>query len=111
MSIRLTTYVCPYYTAPRDFAWYEWDHVICDGRMEAGHDDERLILIPNRKLPGIDREMTVDPLGEQELVQINLAMIVREKAAFARMTADLIDYCEDNNIEISETWGVVPCWS
>ena len=113
MGMDLTVYVGPYFIVPKagDFPWMDWDTVICDGRGEAGVDEPDLILIPNRKLDGIERQMHVDRHGEQQLSQINPATIVKETAAFVRLADEVIRYCDDRGIEIKEAWGVVPCWS
>ena len=111
MGIQLTTYVGPYYTVPKDFDWSEWESVVFDGRGQAGAGDDRLILIHNRKLPGVGRVMTVDPHGEQQVAQITPATIVFETAAFGRMAEDFIQHCWDYGIDLHDAWGVVPCWS
>ena len=111
MGMSLTTYIGPYIIVPKGFDWYQWDSIVCDGRMEAGTDDKETILIPNQKLEGVERSMHVDRTGEQQLQQINPAMIVRETAAFSRLAKPVWDWCDERDIEIHEAWGVVPCWS
>ena len=113
MGIDLTVYVGPYLIVSKDsgFDWTEWDSVVCDGRGEAGVGEPNLILIPNRKLDGIERELRVDRHGEQQMAQINPAIIVRETAAFSRLASEVIQWCDDREIEIHEAWGIVPCWS
>ena len=113
MGMDLTVYVGPYLSVPRDsgFDWMLWDSVVCDGRGEAGVGEPDLILIPNRKLEGIEREMHVDRHGEQQMAQINPATIVKETAAFSRLASEVIQWCDNRGIEISEAWGVVPRWS
>lgn len=113
MGISLTVYIGPYFIIPKDsgFDWYDWDAFVCDGRGEAGVGESDLILIPNRDLDGIDRDMHVDRLGQQQVVNINPATIVRECGAFARMAGEVIKHCDDHGIEIRQAWGIVPCWS
>lgn len=110
MGMHLTTYVGPYLTAPKNFEWRDWDSVVCDGRMEAGTSDDALYLVPNQKVPGIDREMRVDPHGEQQVAQISLATIVRDMEAFTRLASDFINHCDEKGVKICLAWGVVPCW-
>lgn len=111
MGCRLITYVGPYLMLPKDFEWYDFDSIVSDGRGESGDDDAFCCLIPNQKLEGIEREMSVDPHGGgQDVAHINPATIVRESAALSRLAAPLFKYCDENDIEISEAWGVVPQW-
>jgi|GEM_PF-2880209 len=111
MGMNLSVYVGPYFIIAKEscFRWMDWENVLCDGRGEAGVDESDLILIPNRKLDGVERPMHID--GEQGTIQINPAMIVKETAAFVRLADEVIRHCDDRLIEIREAWGVVPCWS
>lgn len=109
--MNLTTYIGPFITVPRGFDWWKFDDIIAEGRGEAGVGDAEMVLIPNQKLEGVDRSMRVDRTGDQEMCQINPAMIVKETAAFMRLAKPLIKYCDDCEIEIREGWGIVPCWS
>lgn len=113
MGMNLTVYVGPYLSVPKDsgFDWMLWDSVVCDGRGEAGDGEPNLILIPNRKLEGVERAMSVDLHGTHPITQINPAAIVKESAAFSRLASEVIQWCDNHGIEIHEAWGVVPCWS
>jgi hypothetical protein len=112
MSMDLTVYVGPYLIVPKGvFDLCDWENIVREGRGEDGVDESNWILIPNKKLDGIERSMTVDRHGDQEMAQINPATIVRETAAFSRLAIGLICWCDDRGIEVREAWGVVPCWS
>ncbi len=103
----LAVYVGPYYTVPKDFDWKPWDGIVTACRMESGHDDDRLVLLPVGKVADISRDMTFVNC-EHELTQINPGTIVRNAAACSRHLADLIDACDEVNVDIREAWGVVP---
>lgn len=111
MGMSLTTYVGPYLIVPRGFEWWKFDNIVADGRGEAGVGENVVILVPNQELEGVTRPMRVDRTGDQEMCQINPAMIVRETSAFIRLAKPVLQYCDDYGIEIQEGWGVVPCWS
>ena len=113
MGMDLTVYVGPFFIVAKSsgFDWMEWEPVLCDGRGESDCDEPDWILIPNKKLVGIEREMRIDRHGEQQMAHINPATIVKETAAFVRLAKEVIRYCDDRGIQIKEAWGVVPCWS
>lgn len=113
MSMNLTVYVGPYLIVPKSsvFDWMLWDSVVSDGRGEAGVGEPYLILIPNQKLEGVTRCLTVDRHGEQQMAQISPAAIVRESDAFALLASEVIQWCDSHGVEVHEAWGVVPRWS
>ena len=114
MGMSLTVYVGPYLIVPKHSGfpvdWMKWDTIVCDGRGEAGSDEKDLILIPNCKLDGIERTMQFERHGEQDIVQISPATIVRESAAFSRLASEIFKWCDSHEVEIHEAWGVVPHW-
>lgn len=110
MSGELSVYIGPYLVLPKDFDWEDFESIVTEGRGEYGIDDEKLTLVPNRDLPGISREMTIERTGEQQFSQINPATIVRETAALSKLASPIFDYCDENDIEIMEAWGIVPRW-
>lgn len=113
MGMHMTVYVGPYLIVPRSSGldWYEFDSIVCEGRGEAGVDEQDLILIPNQSLDGVDRNMVVDAHGEQDVAQIDPADIVKEKAAFGRLAGAVFQRAKNQGFEVREAWGVVPCWS
>jgi len=111
MGMSFTTYVGPYLTVPRGFDWWEFEDIIVDGRGEAGVGEDVMVLVPNKKLEGVERSMRVDRTGEQEMCQINPETIVKETVALVRLAEPVFKYCDDYDIEIHEGWGVVPRWS
>ncbi len=112
MGMHMTVYVGPYLIVPRGtLDWYEFDSIVCEGRGEAGTEEDDLILIPNQRLEGVERNMVTDAQGEQDVVQIDPATIVKEKAAFARLASAVFRRAEVAGFEVREAWGVVPCWS
>lgn len=112
MGMELSIYFGPFITTAKDFEWERWESLVIDGRMEAGIDDDCLILIPNAPLEGITRSMEISRTGgEFGVCRCTPAMIVREQAAFARLAAPIWKHCDENDITIYEGWGIVPCWS
>jgi hypothetical protein len=113
MNMTFSVYVGPYLIVPKrsSFDWITWKAIVRDGRCEDGLNEKKWILIPNRKMDGIDRQMTFDQHVDCKITSINPATIVQEMAAFSRLTSDLVQWCDDRNIEVHEAWGVVPCWS
>ncbi len=109
MSISLYVYVGPYFTVPKDFPWYDFDSLVCEGRGEVGNEAE-MILVPNCNLPGIKRQTQFSRDSETPVVPISRDEIGAECNAFARAAVDVISYCNRNRIDIREGWGVVPRW-
>lgn len=111
MGQRMTVYVGPYLTVPKEFDWTRFDSILQDGRMEAGESDTHTVLIPVDGLLGDCRQMRVDPYGEMELQRIEPGVLLAERLAFGVAVKDLISHCELNGVEVQKTWGVVPCVS
>ena len=114
MSMNLTVYVGPYLVVPKTFDLTDVENadvLVEDGRCEAGTDDAELYLIPNVKIDGIDRQTSFDKYGEDPVVQINPATLVRECRLFRKHVETIVAYLDEHEIEFFEGWGVVPCWS
>ena len=111
MSMQLSIYVGPYLVLPKNVAWYDWDQIVTDGRFEAGTDDEHLYLVPNVKLPGIDRQLRFERGEDTPVVPIDSVSLVKELAAFTNLAEPLIRHCWAKNIIGTMQWGIVPCWS
>lgn len=111
MSIDYSVYVGPYLILPSGFEWWKWESVVAEGRGMAGVDEDSLILVPNQKLDGVQRQLRFDRHEEGTAVHINPAMLVRESARFAKLTAELRKHLEEEGIEYHEAWGIVPSWS
>lgn len=112
--MHLSVYVGPYFVVSRS-VWEDvldkWESLVRDGRGEAGVSEPDLILVPNRKLPGISRSMRVEIHGKQDMCEISGDDIRREVAAFTSLANELLEWCEENDVHYVRTWGVVPCWS
>jgi len=111
MSMNLSVYVGPYLILPKGFDWWDWDSIVVDGRGEAGVDEAFVILIPNRKLDGVTRELSIDKYDEHTATAISEATIGAEKTVFHALAQPIFDYCKTRGIDIRLTWGIVPCWS
>jgi len=109
--MQLSIYVGPYLVLPKDFQWYDWDHIVADGRYEAGTDDEYLPLVPNVKLPGIDRQLRFERGEDMPVVPIDSMSLVKELWAFRQLTALLRAKCYEKKVPCEMQWGIVPCWS
>ena len=109
--MNLSIYVGPYLALPNGFDWYEWDHIVTDGRMEAREDGEDLILIPNVKLPGIDRMLTFDKYDSTPVVAIHTGHVVDEINALSNLADSFLRLCRTSGIPVCIRWGIVPCWS
>ena len=109
MSIKLSTYIGPFLECEwGDIDEWKWGHLICNGRMEAREEGERMMMVPNQKIEGIDRGLWVDAHGEHGIHRIEPATIVKEKAAFGRMVAHILSDLERANAWHRLSWGVVP---
>jgi hypothetical protein len=108
-----SVYVGPYLIVPKcsSFDWITWKAIVRDGRCEDDLNEKKWILIPSRKMDGIDRQMTFERHVYCKITSINPATIVQEMTSFSRLTSDLVQWCDDRNIDVHEAWGVVPCWS
>lgn len=110
MSMNLYVYVGPYIECEwGDVDEQKYESILCDGRMEAREKGEHMILIPNRKVPGIDRQMVFDRYSETPVVCIK--NIEKELDAFHNLARPLLfDLCR-SGLQYCMLWGVVPRWA
>lgn len=112
MSMDLSIYVGPYMVvSDPKWDWMPWQHLVCDGRMEAKEGGEPLILIPNTSLPCTDRQSTFERHTENEMIAIESEDIEEELDAFHRLCTPVRDAAEGIGVSTFIKWGVVPCWS
>ena len=112
MSMNLTVYVGPYLVVERGaFDWYDFAEFVIDGRMEAAGESEDLFLIPNRKLDGIERQMSWDRHSECPVAEIQAQIRAAERLEFMWLAAPVIQHCKQADIPCRVCWGVVPRWA
>lgn len=112
MSMNLSVYVGPYLTFDREgFDWFKYDGLFSDGRMEAASPGERRHLIPNRVVPGIDRQMQFEKNGNDGPEPLSVKQIADEILLFQHFASEAIDDIRKNGHQCNVRWGVVPCWS
>ena len=111
MSVKFSVYIGPYLIVPKlsGFDIDAWSAIVRDGRGATDSDESDWILIPDCKPDGVKRQMQFHQDTECNVESINPATIVREMAAFSRLTSELVQWCDDHSIEAHEVWGVVPC--
>lgn len=111
MGMNYKVYIGPYFVLSKEdkFPWINWDSIVFEGRGESGVNENELILIPNQKLEGIEREMNFD-LDCDSIVEISPEEIDNEISAFVNLANEIIIYCNEKSIEIKRKWGIVPSW-
>jgi hypothetical protein len=111
MSMHLSIYIRPYLVLPKDFYWRDWEHLVADGRFEAGTDDKYLYLVPNVPLPGIGRQMRFERSADDPVIPIHGGHIVDELNALTTLVEPLAWHCRVKGVQFYLQWGIVPCWS
>lgn len=110
MSMNLHVYVGPYIEAwnfTRETEW-EFDHLITDGRGEAGSSDDHRFLIPSQKLPGVDRQMTF--ARDEPTPVLGIPAISHETYRLQELARPFLDEVRDQEGEAVMQWGVVCGW-
>ncbi len=113
MSINMRVYVGPYlFIDGEKFSREDvekWEHIVCDGRGEAGVDDANWNLVPNAKIDGVEIGMSFDKYGSSDVAAcvITQNAITSETEALERAATELLLYCHTNDIHAVVVWGVV----
>ena len=110
MSMEFSVYVGPYLkvTGVDRRCIEPFEHILRDGRMEAGVDDEDLYLIPNCHVVGIERQVEFD--RHSDLPVVPIYDIISEKRDFASLCQPFVDALPEKSSALLQ-WGLVPCWS
>lgn len=112
MTMRWTTYVGPFLECHRDDIDMEkHEHLICNGRCEAGVNEKLVRMIANIPIEGITRAMHLEGPNGDDVQWIEPATIVVENAAFGRMVAGIVSELDQANAWYRLSWGIVPCCS
>ena len=115
MSMQLSVYVGPYIVVQRSYMARqiveEFERVVCDGRMEAADDEDKLYLIPNTKLPCVERQTSFGRDFPYSVGEIETSDIVLEVAAFREITREFRQKLQGLQIAWDFKWGVVCCYS
>lgn len=118
MSMSHSYYLGPYLWLPErgSLDLSQWEDYVVEGRGELCAGKPDAILVPNKTLPEIDRNFWISDDYDwratlKDVVHVSPAMIVKEKAALSRFAVDFIRFCDNNNVEVHEGWGLVPCFS
>jgi hypothetical protein len=115
MSMQLSVYVGPYMVVERSDQTRrlveEFERVVCDGRMEAADGDDKLYLIPNTQLPGVERQTCFGRDFPYSVGEIHESDIVLEMAAFREITREFRQQLQGLLIAWDFKWGYVCCYS
>jgi hypothetical protein len=105
--MNLSVYVGPYIEAWNfdEELIYEHESIVYDGRGELGSYEVRKYLIPNRKLPGVDRQMSFSKNDDMPVFAI--PAISHEIARFEEMARPFTSAVLAAEGECRITWGVV----
>lgn len=107
MSMKFSVYVGAYFKVPKGFAWYDFEELVCECRMEAANNDGFDYLISNRVLEGCNCSV-IKP--DDPVRQISNEIIAKEQSAFYQAATKLIEHFEQNHIEYELCWGIIPCY-
>ena len=110
MSMDFSVYVGPYLrvTGVDRRCIEPFEHILRDGRMEAGVDDEDLYLIPNCRVVGIDRQVEFDRHSVSPVFPTDET---REECwAFCSMVYPFVESLKPP-ASVSYHWGIMRCWS
>lgn len=111
MILKMQIYVGPYYVVQSDFDCVVWGDLVKNGRGLDWDGRDPICLVPNMPIEGIDREMLFGASADtHDPIHINPAMMVREGRLFSHAMRELVQHCDENDIEIHEAWGVVCGW-
>lgn len=107
MSMNLSVYVGPYIQCENlDHEMIEdWEHIVIDGRGEAGVDESTTYLIPNVKIPGINRPMTFAKGCESIVMELNRQG--HELVYFQLAATDFINAAAKSGATCSMRCGIV----
>jgi hypothetical protein len=107
MSTRPIIYVGPFLKVPAGLEWDEWEHLVSDCRID--FDDDFTALIPNKSVPGIERNMEIDPFGEMEVFSdMGNDDQLAEVFQLVTMIDELLRHLIESKIGIETSWGIVP---
>jgi len=111
MSVKLITYVGPFLECQRgDVDEERWEHILMVGLDESCEPGEKMIFIPNRDVPGIQRETEIDRHAHTDVLRFSATDITDETWKFGTFIAPLILELNEANAWYRISWGVVPRW-
>lgn len=112
MSLSNSVYIGPYYLLPQGFDWTPGADLLVDGRMEFGHEDADVVLVPNKALRNITRPKRFDQydgnLGYHDITPVTIRL---ECLALDELCASFLKHCEENAVLVCKRWGTVHCCS
>lgn len=107
MSMHMTVYIGPYIEAwnlDRELIW-KHENIVCDGRGELREKGEHFFLVPNRKLPGVDRQMAFS--RDDHCQPFPIPAISHEISRFQDLAKPFVDEVSAIGGECKMQWGVV----
>ena len=107
MSMTLSVYVGPYIEAWKFPHRLILDHesAVADGRGELGAGEDRKYLVPNKRLRGVDRQMTF--ARDADMSVIEMKAISHEITMFQELAEAFMRAVHDAEGECRITWGIV----